>query len=32
MKKIEALDPFEPRLKSLSKDISKEGLPEAWTI
>jgi len=26
MKKIEANDPFEPRLKSISKDKSKEGL------
>jgi len=27
MKKIEANDPFEPRLKPISKDISNEGLP-----
>lgn len=32
MKKIEAEDPFEPRLKSLAKDVSKEGLTEAWTL
>ena len=32
MKKIENNDPFEPRLKSLSKDLSKEGLREAWVL
>jgi hypothetical protein len=32
MRKIEAEDPFEPRLKSLAKDVSKEGLAEAWTL
>lgn len=32
MKLIETNDPFEPRLKAVSKDVSKEGLPEAWVI
>lgn len=32
MKNLEAKDPFEPRLKALSKDQSKEGLPESWTL
>jgi len=32
MKKIESEDPFEPRLKPLSKDVSRDGLPEAWTL
>jgi len=32
MKRIETEDPFEPRLKPLSKDKSKDGLPEAWTL
>lgn len=32
MKKIEQDDPFEPRLKDLSKDNSKEGFPETWKI
>jgi hypothetical protein len=32
MKKIEAADPFEKRLKSLALDVSKEGLPKVWQI
>jgi hypothetical protein len=32
MKKIEASDPFEPRLKPISKDKSAEGLSEAWNL
>lgn len=32
MKKIESEDPFEPRLKALSRDNSRDGLPEAWTL
>ncbi len=32
MKKIEANDPFEPRLKSLQKDKSREGLSDAWIL
>lgn len=32
MKKIEANDPFEPRLKPLSEDKSKEGMNDAWSL
>jgi len=32
MKKVEANDPFEQRLKPISKDCSKEGIPQAWKI
>lgn len=32
MKRIEAADPFEKRLKPLCDDKSGEGLPKAWQI
>ena len=32
LKKIEAADPFESRLKSLSRDVSLEGISKAWII
>lgn len=32
MKKIEAADPFEARLKPITKDLSAEGLPETWNL
>jgi hypothetical protein len=32
MKKIEGNDPFEPRLKPLSNDKSKEGIVSAWNL
>ena len=32
MKRIEQMDPFEQRLKVLSRDQSQEGLSKCWNI
>ena len=32
MKNLERNDPFEQRLKSLEKDVSRNGLKRAWNI